>query len=971
MAEGISSAGGLIALLSDEDPTIQVYALQRLNEVVDQHWTELSEHISLLEVLYENKSYEHRTLAALVVSKVYYHLGSFDDALVYALGAGDLFDVTTKSEYIETLVSKCVDKYTKYQATRPVQKIDDTVQHVDEDCDPRLIKVIDRLFDLCIERKKFNEAIGIALETRRLDVVHSCIVQAPDKHKTLNYCYRAAVGLPGSWNYKKDILKVLAPLFGDLASPDYLNMCHCYVFLQDYAGLAAMLQRLIAKKATDEITHLDRVTAYQVAFDLYHSTSQFFCTHVSSFLSSASAEEKGDSAVTMTTAETTAASGEAGSSTNDEHPPADVADPPDGYKEAMKKLTRILNGERTVELYLQFLVRSNHSDLLVYRHIKDHVRNSICHNAAIIANGFAHCGTTSDVFLREDIEWLGQAANWAKFTATASLGVIHKGHEKEALTLLSTYLPSESSMSAGYQDGGGLYALGLIHANHGRAVLEYLLKKLEDNKTNEVIQHGACLGLGLASLGARSPDVYEYLKQCLLRDDAVAGEAASMAMGLVMTGSLDAAILEEMIMYAQNTQHDKICNGLAVGIPMLMFNRQEEADKWIEMLTEGKDQHIRRTAMNCIAMAYCGTGNLKVVETLLHHAVSDAFGDVRRAAVTAIGFVLCNDPEMCPDMVRLLAESFNPYVRCGTAMALGIACAGTGNLNAFKVIEPLFKDSTNFVRQGAYIAGAMIMVAQSQGHNTKVAGFRALLRSTVADSHEESISKFGAIMAQGIIDAGGRNCTIQLVDKSGHLHMPSVVGCMTFQNFWYWFPVSHFLSLAFTPATVTVLNEDLEMPTMQLESWAKPPTYAYPPVMEVAKAKEKEKVKTAVLSTTAKVQAREARKAGQKGGKATTPTASTAPEPMETSEETETKPKEEEEVLPPRIKVENPARVVPEQLSVMKFEYESRYRHIKLLGHGGIIMAADSTRGKAEDLVTPAIDGPEPDPPEPFEWKED
>lgn len=28
--------------------------------------------------------------------------------------------------------------------------------------------------------------------------------------------------------------------------------------------------------------------------------------------------------------------------------------------------------------------------------------------------------------IRDNMEWLGRAANWAKFTATASLGVIHK-----------------------------------------------------------------------------------------------------------------------------------------------------------------------------------------------------------------------------------------------------------------------------------------------------------------------------------------------------------------------------------------------------------------------------------------------------------------------------------------------------------------------------------------------------------------
>jgi 26S proteasome regulatory subunit N2 len=36
-------------------------------------------------------------------------------------------------------------------------------------------------------------------------------------------------------------------------------------------------------------------------------------------------------------------------------------------------------------------------------------------------------------------------------------------------------------------------------------------------------------------------------------------------------------------------------------------------------------------------------------------------------------------PEQFPSVVNLLAESYNPHVRCGAAMALGLACAGTGN----------------------------------------------------------------------------------------------------------------------------------------------------------------------------------------------------------------------------------------------------------------------------------------------------
>jgi 26S proteasome regulatory subunit N2 len=41
-----------------------------------------------------------------VVSKVYHHLGSFEDSLTYALGAGNLFDVMSNSEYVQTTIGK-------------------------------------------------------------------------------------------------------------------------------------------------------------------------------------------------------------------------------------------------------------------------------------------------------------------------------------------------------------------------------------------------------------------------------------------------------------------------------------------------------------------------------------------------------------------------------------------------------------------------------------------------------------------------------------------------------------------------------------------------------------------------------------------------------------------------------------------------------------------------------------------------
>lgn len=50
-----------------------------------------------------------------------------------------------------------------------------------------------------------------------------------------------------------------------------------------------------------------------------------------------------------------------------------------------------------------------------------------------------------EYFDSDNLEWLAKSTNWAKFTATASLGVVHKGHESDALSLMSQYLPKDSS----------------------------------------------------------------------------------------------------------------------------------------------------------------------------------------------------------------------------------------------------------------------------------------------------------------------------------------------------------------------------------------------------------------------------------------------------------------------------------------------------------------------------------------------
>lgn len=93
-------------------------------------------------------------------------------------------------------------------------------------------------------------------------------------------------------------------------------------------------------------------------------------------------------------------------------------------------LLSVLSGAWPVRLNLEFLYFSNATDLQLLQNMKEafDARVSMCHSALVMANAFMHAGTTRDTFLRENLEWLKTATNWAMFGATASLGVIHHGH---------------------------------------------------------------------------------------------------------------------------------------------------------------------------------------------------------------------------------------------------------------------------------------------------------------------------------------------------------------------------------------------------------------------------------------------------------------------------------------------------------------------------------------------------------------
>lgn len=189
-----------------------------------------------------------------------------------------------------------------------------------------------------------------------------------------------------------------------------------------------------------------------------------------------------------------------------------------------------------------------------------------------------------------------------------------------------------------------------------------------------------CLGLGLTAMATNNGNVYEERKNTLFNnaDSAIIGEAAGYGLGLVMLGSANEGAIEELLTHANDSKHEKIIRAISISLALMMYGKEDNADGLIEQMVRSKDSIMRYGAMFAIGCAYAGTSNNAAVKKLLHYAVSDVSNDVKRAALMNLGFLLFRRPEKIPDLVKQLAESYNPHIRYGAAFAVGIGCAGTG-----------------------------------------------------------------------------------------------------------------------------------------------------------------------------------------------------------------------------------------------------------------------------------------------------
>jgi len=865
-----------------------------------------------------------------------------------ALCAGEYLDISAKNEYIETILAKCIDEYKALRIE--AEGAGDGVEA--RPIDPRMEVIIEQMFQRCYNDSCFEQAVGVALDTRRLDKLKETCLHAisAGKEPVLGYAFNLCQGARNvtSREFRLAVIDTLVQLYSTLPEPDFTNVCYGLQYLNRPAEVAKVLEQLCRGSLENALQ------AYQIAFDLQEAENQGFVLKIVSEFSALSAAPSG--------------------------PPSAAPDntEDDVFKGRVAKLRRILVDGFDIDLILNFLFKQSRTDVNILKSIKTATegRTNVLHGATVVAHAYMNAGTTQDTFLRDNLDWLGKATNWAKFTAVASMGVVHKGHVHESMNLLQPYLPQGGQQASSYSASGALYALGLIHANKGGSgdstTISYLSDALRNSGTDEIVQHGACLGIGLAAMATGDGNLFESLNEVVYSDSAVGGEGAALAIGLLMVGQSDSelaqSVIPTLLTTCHDTQHEKIIRALALAIAMMVYGKEESADVLIEQLIMDRDPIIRYGAMFAIAMAYCGTADNGSVRKLLHVAVSDVNDDVRRAAIMSLGFVMFRSPESVPKLVALLAESFNPHVRYGACLAVGIACAGTCLKDAIDLLTPMLEDTTDFVRQGALMSLALVLQQTSEARSPSVKKFRDHIMSIIEDKNQPTMAKSGAILAAGIIDAGGRNVVVSLQSRAGFLKMGAAVGMMMFVQYWYWYPLKLMMSLSFAPTMLMGLNKDLNIPKdFELTCLAPPSMFAYPKTEE-KKEDEKKLIATAVLSTTAKAKAREARKEARKLGRQNSLDSTGVPEGPALERTTslmsttsylsieEVKPAEEAKVKkekePSSFTLSNPSRLIPAQVRFVSLQAENqRYFPIRRrVTPTGIVILHDSDPNSNENV---------------------
>ena len=392
-----------------------------------------------------------RQTAAAIASRVFFHLEEPRQALRLALDSGDdNFNVLCPSfkdvAYVEKLVNAAIGEYVKRkqrefdgddnndEAEEEKKKEEEEEEELDMN---KLHNVVQLMFQRCYADKSYGHALGVAFEAREATKVEEILEKLSSSSssdssnntnnsivETLKYAVISAHTLIPSKSFRFKALELIASSLTKVFEDDNsgsssssssngataaakrnaaFTLALCRQLLGQANAVGGIIVQLIDSSNSSDDDDDMALLGLQLCFDIIDSGDQAFVNAVAECL------PKKEQAATAN---------------EGEEAKVDVeAEPSPIRSEAtwahFTNAHRILTGGFTSELSLSFLYKNSNSDKLLMSNLKKSLeeqrtmsRNSVLHNCAVTAHGYLNAGTTDDLFLRDNLDWMKKASNW-------------------------------------------------------------------------------------------------------------------------------------------------------------------------------------------------------------------------------------------------------------------------------------------------------------------------------------------------------------------------------------------------------------------------------------------------------------------------------------------------------------------------------------------------------------------------------
>ncbi|KAJ9107463.1 hypothetical protein QFC21_000916 [Naganishia friedmannii] len=433
--------------------------------------------------------------------------------------------------------------------------------------------------------------------------------------------------------------------------------------------------------------------------------------------------------------------------------------------------------------------------------------------AGVFVNAFVNAGFGNDklmVDIEEGQSYIYKNKDHGMMSATASLGMSMLWDTEMGVSQVDKYSYSAEE----HIKAGALLATGILH-NGVRAELDIAYALLEEHVDNKSVplKCAAMNGIAIASVGQHRHDIAEKLLPYVEdgSDSMEVTATAALSLGFLFAGSGAGDIAEPIVQAIMERDDQQLNNKWAkfmgVALGLIYLGKQDQSDPIIQLLRAIEHPLGKQCEILVQTCAYAATGNVLLVQEMLHHCTDHAQKpeekeeekpegaaaapadtttageekekekveqDMTYQAFAVIGIALIAMGEevgaaMCLRQFNHLMAYGDPAVRKAVPLALGLISASNPQLTILETLSRYSHDNDLDVAVNAILAMGMI------GAGTNNARLAQMLRQLAGYYNKEPNCLFMVRVAQGLLHMGKGTIGINPFFADRNVLSPSAV----------------------------------------------------------------------------------------------------------------------------------------------------------------------------------------------------